>query len=174
MTGTDIEASMTNDKTNIRRTGMKSVALLVAVGLLAGGCTRLRDQQGYGQEEEILTSVAVGVDNRQSVEKTLGRPTFVSQWDPNSWYYVARNIEALAFLRPEPTAQDIMRIRFDATGNVAEVTRDQTLDQIASFDPSGDKTPVYGRDGTLFEEIFGNIGRVSSLPGGGAGGPPRQ
>ncbi len=156
---------MTDHKTSIR-------ILLGATLILTAtsGCQRLRDHQGYVAEPEIIQSVSAGVDNKESVEKTLGRPTFTSQWNDNIWYYVARNTEQLAFLAPKPTSQEVLMVTFDTAGNVTEVNRDQTLDQVASFDPSGDKTPVFGRDTSLFEDIFGNIGRVSSIP---QGGPPQ-
>ncbi|MGB3723180.1 MAG: outer membrane protein assembly factor BamE [Pacificimonas sp.] len=150
-----------------------SIMILMAAGAaltLTSGCQRLRAHQGYVGEPEIIGSIAAGVDNKESVEKTLGRPTFTSQWNDDIWYYVARNTEQLAFLAPDPTSQEVLMVSFDATGNVTTVERDQTLDQVASFDPSGDKTPVFGRDTTLFEDIFGNIGRVSSIP---TGGPPQ-
>lgn len=154
----------------------KSIArILIGAGLtlaLTSGCQRLRDHQGYVGEPDIIGSIAAGVDNKESVEKTLGRPTFTSQWNDDIWYYVARNTEQLAFLKPDPTSQEILMVSFDTGGNVSAVDRDQTLEQIASFDPSGDKTPVFGRDTSLFEDIFGNIGRVSSIPQG-AGGPPQ-
>ena len=148
-----------------------SIVLLAAVAgsLAVGGCTRIRDHQGYVADEELVRAIAPGVDNRESVERTLGRPTFVSQWDDSIWYYVARNTRQLAFLPKNPTSQTVLKVRFDDTGNVAAVDRQDGLEQVASFDPSGDKTPVFGRDSGLFEEIFGNIGRVSSIPA--AGGP---
>ncbi len=156
-----IETGMTNGKT------YASAIALTAALILTTGCTRLRDHQGYVEDEELVAAISPGVDNRESVEKTLGRATFVSRWDENTWYYVARSTEQLAFLMPQPTDQEVVTIRFDANGNVAAVDRQTGLEQIANVDVSGDKTPVFGRDNSLFEDIFGNIGRVSSVPGGG-------
>lgn len=151
-----------------------SVKLIVgtlAIGLSLGACTRISDRQGFLADQELVAAIAPGVDNRASVEKTLGRPTFVSKWDPNTWYYLARTTSQLAFLPPKPTAQDMLKITFDASGNVAAVNRDQTLEQIVQVMPSGDKTPVYGRDSGFFEDIFGNIGAVGAV---GAGAPSRD
>jgi hypothetical protein len=44
------------------------------------------------------------------------------------------------------------------------------MEQVASISPNPDKTPVLGREQGFFDDIFGNIGQVGSLPGGGAGG----
>ena len=34
------------------------------------------------------------------------------------------------------------------------------MELVATIDPSNDKTPTLGRDRSLFEELFGNIGAV--------------
>ncbi|EMD82058.1 outer membrane protein assembly factor BamE [Pacificimonas flava] len=154
-----------------------SAAKFLTVALIAGsalsGCARIRDAQGYVVDEELVSAISPGVDNRESVERTLGRPTFVSEWDDSTWYYVSRNVEQLAFLPSEPTSQQVLTVRFDAGGNVAAVDRQKGLEQVVQLDPASETTPVFGRDSSLFQDIFGNIGRVSSVPGG-AGGAPQQ
>ncbi|MEM8827415.1 MAG: outer membrane protein assembly factor BamE, partial [Pseudomonadota bacterium] len=90
-----------------RSPALRTGVAVVAVAILLAGCTRLRDRQGYVAEEEMVTSVAPGVDNRESVERTLGRPTFQSAWDDGTWYYVSRNTSQFAFLPPKATEQEI-------------------------------------------------------------------
>src|SRR3546814_4731274 len=67
--------------------------------------------------------ISPGVDNRESVEKTLGRPTFVGQFGNNEYYYVSRETRQLAFAKPRPVDQQVLRVRFDPVGNVAAVDR---------------------------------------------------
>jgi len=137
--------------------------------LLAGGCTRIRAHQGFLVDDLIVNSVLPGVDNKASVEGALGRPTFVSQFGPERWYYVSRETRSLAFASPRPTQQTLVTVEFDANGNVVEVDRNGTLDQVANISPTGRTTPTLGRKRSLFDEIFGNIGAVGA--GGGGGGP---
>jgi hypothetical protein len=113
---------------------------------------------------------AAGVDNRDSVAKTLGRPTFVGQFDQNEWFYVSRSTAQLAFNEPRPTAQTVLRVRFDEAGNVASVDR-SGLEKIASISPEGDKTPTLGRERGFFQELFGNIGAVRAPGAPGQGQP---
>ena len=94
-----------------------------------------------------------------SVPNTLGRPTFIGQFDQRDWYYVSRDTRQLAFNMPRPTTQTVLHVRFDEAGNVASVER-SGLEQVASIDPISDKTPTLGRERSLFEELFGNIGAV--------------
>jgi outer membrane protein assembly factor BamE (lipoprotein component of BamABCDE complex) len=136
---------------------------LVAVMITASGCTRIRQNQGYLVDETLVTSIQPGVDNRESVAKTLGRPTFSAQFDAREWYYVTRITGQYAFAQPKVLSQSILVVSFDKAGNVEKVER-RGVEQVARINPEKDKTPTLGRDTGLFEEIFGNIGQV------GAGG----
>ncbi|MFC3309076.1 outer membrane protein assembly factor BamE [Blastomonas aquatica] len=141
---------------------------LAAIPLLAG-CGQLRGHQGFIFDQALAGQILPGVDNRQSVERTLGRPTFTGQYATNEWYYFARDTRQLAFANPRATAQQVMRVRFDPSGNVETV--DFTgLDQVANISPEGKKTPTLGRDRTFFQDLFGNIGAVGA-PGAGGGAP---
>lgn len=154
---------------NIARFAMVAGAL--ALLPLATGCARVRAHQGYLVDNLLVDSIQPGVDNKASVERTLGRPSFAGQFTPDEWYYVARDTRQLAFSTPKPTEQTILRVRFDQAGNVVAV--DKTgLERVAKIDPEGETTPTLGRDRGLFQEIFGNIGTVGAGgAGAGAGGP---
>lgn len=144
-----------------------ALACLVGLGLIASGCARVPGHQGFVADTVLLDSVQPGVDNRASVEKSLGRPTFVGQFNTNEWFYVARETKQLAFALPKPTQQMVMRIRFDGAGNVAAVDR-AGLEKIAKINIEDDKTPTLGRKRGFFEDLFGNIGQVGAI-GQGAG-----
>lgn len=146
---------------------------LVSVGMILSGCSQVRGHQGYIADEVLLSSVAPGIDNRQSVEATLGRPTFAGQFDSNVWYYVSRDTRQLAFNSPRPRAQQVLRVEFDTAGNV--IAADRTgLELVANISPDGDKTPTLGRERGFFEELFGNIGAVGAPGARGASNDPTR
>ncbi|NJM50286.1 MAG: outer membrane protein assembly factor BamE [Sphingomonadales bacterium] len=149
-----------------------AITALATLALGASGCTRLRTHQGYVGDSTLIDAVAAGVDNKQSVEASLGRPTFVGQFDQNDWYYFARDSRQLAFSKPSPTAQTVLHVRFDNAGNVTSVNKFGT-EYIARINPIGDKTPTLGRESSFFEDLFGGIGTVGA-PGTGGGGGPGQ
>src|SRR3546814_2374384 len=99
------------------------VVLGLAALLATSGCTQLKGRQGYVVDPTLTEAVTPGVDNRESVEKTLGRPTFVGQFSDNEYYYVSRETRQLAFARPRPVAQQVLRVRFDPAGNVVAVDK---------------------------------------------------
>ena len=132
------------------------VAAALAVALILSGCARIRDRQGYVLDETLVASVQPGVDNRDSVIGTLGRPTVVGQFDQRDWYYVTRETRQLAFSMPKPVANTVLHIRFNEAGTV-EAVRRAGLDQVASIEPMDDKTPTLGRDRGFFEELFRGV-----------------
>ncbi len=155
---------------SLARTLPLFVALIVAGSALTG-CTKILAHRGYTVDPLLTRAISPGVDNRASVETTLGRPTFVGQFSPNEWYYVSRNTRQLAFATPKAYEQTVLRVTFDAAGNVAAV--DETGIELArNLSPNGDKTPTRGKERSFFEELFGNIGAVG-VPGAG-GAPPQQ
>jgi outer membrane protein assembly factor BamE (lipoprotein component of BamABCDE complex) len=148
---------------------MKRIATLAALttaALLAQGCTQLRGHQGYVGDQTLLSSVQPGVDNKDSVQASLGRPTFTGQFGDSDWYYYARDTKQLAFRNPNPTSQFVLHVKFDGGGNVVSATQGG-MENIANINPESDKTPTLGRNTSFFEELFGNIGAV----GAGAGAP---
>jgi len=144
----------------------RSVAVIIAAGLALSACAGIRDHRGFVIDPTLSEGIQVGIDNKDSVTRTLGRPTFTAQFDPNEWIYVSRNTAQLAFRDPKITEQTVLRIKFDQAGNVASVQK-TGKELIASVDPSSDKTPTLGRKRSFFEELFGNIGTISQpgLPG---------
>lgn len=148
---------------------MRAASIIIVGALVAlPACSRIQQNQGYIVDESLVAAIQPGVDNRDSVAKTLGRPTFTSEFDDGSWYYVSRNTSQLAFAAPRAKTQSVIRVQFDAKSNVSAIDR-RGLEQVASINPEGDKTPTLGRDKSFFEELFGNIGAVGA---GGAGGGP--
>lgn len=152
-------------------TRIATLTILSAIALLAQGCTQLRGHQGYIGEASLLSGVQPGVDNRESVQATLGRPTFIGQFGDSDWYYYARDTKQLAFANPKPTSQFVLHVRFDAAGNVVAATQ-SGMENIAKLSPESDKTPTLGRNTSFFEELFGNIGSVGAGTAPGGSGSP--
>jgi outer membrane protein assembly factor BamE (lipoprotein component of BamABCDE complex) len=140
----------------------------VAGAVMLAGCMGIRDHRGAVIDKEYASAIQVGVDNKDSVAKTIGRPSFVGQFNPDDWYWVARDTKTVPLRGVGVTDQTILHIRFDAAGNVALVER-TGKELIASVKPVGDKTATLGRKRGFFEELFGNLTSMSQpgLPGAG-------
>ncbi len=140
--------------------------MIVTAAALLAGCAQMRQHKGVVLDPQLAGAIQPGVDNKDSVEKQLGRPSFVGQFTPNDWYYVSRDVNQVAFRNPHLKKQTVMIVRFDAKGNVASVQR-TGRELVMNLNPVGRKTPTLGRKRSFFEELFGNIGTVGApgLPG---------
>ena len=136
---------------------------ILALALLGGasGCAGVMNHRGAVIDQQLASAIQPGVDNKDSVAKTLGRPTFTGAFNQNDWYYVSRDTKTIAFRNPGVTDQTVLHVRFDNAGNVVAVNR-SGRELIASIDPTGTRTPTLGRKRGFFEELFGNIGTVGS------------
>jgi outer membrane protein assembly factor BamE (lipoprotein component of BamABCDE complex) len=145
---------------NMMVSGRKAALLaVVAAGIAAGGCSKTQDIQGYLVDETLVAAVQPGIDNKDSVQNTLGRPTFTGTVRPERLVLCLPPNQEFAFNFPRVNQQTVLHVRFDAAGNVASVER-KGLEQVVSIDPMNDKTPTLGREKSIWDELFGNIGAV--------------
>lgn len=144
----------------------------VAAAAMLAGCSQIHQHKGVVLDSQLVSAIQPGVDNKDSVEKALGRPTFVGQFTPNDWYYVSRDVNAVAFRNPRVTRETVLIVRFDQKGNVASIQR-TGKELVMNIGPAHRQTPTLGKKRSFFEELFGNIGSVgTALPGQGGG--PQQ
>jgi len=147
------------------------IVTMAAAALLAG-CSQIRQHKGMTLDPQLVSAIQPGVDNKDSVEKALGHPTFVGQFTPNEWYYVSRDVNAVAFRNPKVTRETVLTVRFDQKGNVASIQR-TGKELVMNVSPAHRQTETLGKKRSFFEELFGNIGSVGTgLPGQGGG--PQQ
>jgi outer membrane protein assembly factor BamE (lipoprotein component of BamABCDE complex) len=139
----------------------------MAAAALLVGCASVPAHKGAVIDPQLASAIQPGVDNKASVEKVLGRPSFTGEFTPNEWYYVSRDTAQYAFRNPKTVRQTVLLVRFDPAGNVASIQR-SGKELVLNVEPAGRKTPTLGRQKSFFDELFGNIGTVGSpgLPGG--------
>ena len=150
------------------KVALLKVSLAVASATMASGCAGVLAHKGAVIDPQLASSIQAGVDNKASVEKMLGRPSFIGQFNANDWYYLSRDTKQIAFRNPRVQRQTVLLVKFDQAGNVVSVNR-TGKEYVAGLDPSGRKTPTLGRQRSFFDEVFGNIGTM-----GVPGGSPRQ
>jgi outer membrane protein assembly factor BamE (lipoprotein component of BamABCDE complex) len=153
-------------------TRLQAATVLCALALMSGGCASIKDHRGYLIDPALTSSVQPGIDNRMSVERALGQPTFKSEFGKQVWYYVSIDTRQRPFKRPQAREQTVLMVSFDEKGNVASVDR-RGMEKVVSLNPDGHHTPTLGRTRSFFEDLFGNIGSVGAVPGGQLPGGPQ-
>ncbi len=161
----------TMDKARTFATKALTGAVLAST-IVLGGCTTERFSRGYIWDAELMEAVVPGIDNRNSVVKSLGTPSMTSTFEVDGvWYYASFNARRRAFWGEETTNQTIMAITFDEYGVVDDVKK-YTIADAQNITPRKDETPTRGKALGFFQQIFGNVGRFNSMPG--QGGAPGQ
>ena len=154
----------------VMKIALLRAALAAVVAATLAGCAAVHTHRGAVVDATLASSITPGVDNKASVEKLLGRPSFTGEVTPDEWYYVSRDTAQFAFRNPRTVKQTVLLVKFDPAGNVASVGR--TGKELAlNVEPAGRKTPTLGRKQSFFEELFNNIGTVGApgLPGSNNG-----
>jgi outer membrane protein assembly factor BamE (lipoprotein component of BamABCDE complex) len=139
----------------------RATPALCVAALALGGCAPTYTVHGYAPQVLELQQVEAGIDTRGSVQRRLGQPSAYSTFESDVWYYVSSRVEKFAFYRPEVIERTVVVVRFDENGLVDSTSR-FGLEDGAVVDLITNTTPTYGRELTILQQIFGNIGRVNA------------
>ncbi len=132
-----------------------------AAALLLSACQNDVRVHGNLPDPEVMSEIKAGAHSREDVARMLGSPSTVSTFEDNVWYYIGQKSEQFAFFKPNILERKVLVISFDDSGRVDQ-TKAYTLADSQDIDPVGRITPTEGRDLTLLQQLFGNIGRFSS------------
>ena len=149
----------------------KTALIAAAAALAVAGCEATYTNHGFAPQVAQLEEIEAGKDTRGSVLRKLGRPSARGTFDAESWYYDASRVEHFAFYAPKVIDRKVVAIRFDERGLVSNVGR-YGVEDGRIIDLITRRTPTYGREVTVLQQLFGNLGRVSpeSFNQGGPGG----
>jgi outer membrane protein assembly factor BamE (lipoprotein component of BamABCDE complex) len=143
----------------------QKTAVVLALALLsAAACAPINSYQGFQAIDQTPADVKVGQDTRATVMAKLGSPTASSTFDKNTWFYLTQVSSRTGFYRPHVTKRDVVAISFGKDSDQVAAVDTYTLKDGRVIAYNGRETPTRGREQTLLEELFGNIGSISALP----------
>jgi len=147
---------------------MKKIFLCLCVLILSVGCSPITSHHGLYNMNAIRSWVEKNTVLKHELQSRFGPASFIDKQDDlTSYYYVAFTKERFAFFKPEITQRNILAIHFknDSYYDYAEYKLEDGKDiQIVS-----DVTPIYGKEMSVIQQIFSNVGRFNSMPGAGGG-----
>ena len=154
---------------------MSSRVLLTGTVLLVAGlaaCAPIRDVRGYIPDDEKVSAVKIGADTRDTVQAKLGTPSSTATFGDPTWYYISTEQERYAFFHPDITKREILAVEFSEDGKVTDVRKYGIEDGqvIAMVDR---ETPSRGKEMTLLQQLFGNMGGLPAGAPGASNGPGR-
>lgn len=148
----------------------KRLALTLMLGLATGftaACSPTIDRRGYLPRAGDLQRVSPGM-SKTEVTALLGSPstTATVNFAGDSYYYISSKVETQGFLTPKETERSVFAIRFDQIDQVQSFAQ-YSLQDGQIVDVNSRKTPTKGREFTVLQQLFGNIGAGGLLGAGG-------
>ena len=146
-----------------RWSSLRPYLLALATAAALSGCTATVSTHGHSIDPAVLEQIRPGVTSREEVARLLGSPSTLGTFDKERWFYVSQRNEVMSFYKADVTAQDVVRIDFDANGIVSDV-RTHGLEMAQAIDPDPNKTRTLGNELTAIQQFLGNIGRFNTSP----------
>jgi outer membrane protein assembly factor BamE (lipoprotein component of BamABCDE complex) len=142
----------------ITRSSLITLAGLAII--LVAACSPRIATRGNAPDPEMLEQISVGESTKGDVTNILGSPSTVAAFDENVWLYISQVTETVAFLEPETVSQKVILVSFDAANRV-EILSEYDLEDGKPVIPTDRVTPTAGRELTILQQLFGNLGRFS-------------
>jgi outer membrane protein assembly factor BamE (lipoprotein component of BamABCDE complex) len=145
---------------------MKTLKLNIAICAIAlsmSACAADVNTRGNIVSDAKIAQVKPNVTTQYDVSRLLGPPTLVSPFaEDQTWYYAGRTSERLGVFKHEVKERRVVRIDFDDTGVVTQVSElDPNSAQDVNFVDR--RTPTAGKEYTLLQQLIGNVGRFNSV-----------
>lgn len=131
-------------------------AMLVAA---IAACSPVYRNHGYVPSDEELALIEVGVDSRETVAATLGRPSGEGLLNDVGWFYVQSRWKQAGALAPKEIDRQVVSITFSEAGKVENVER-FGLENGRVVAISRRVTTSTIRGTGFLKQLLGNIGRL--------------
>lgn len=143
------------------KTSRISLMMLAGMAVIfVSACSPRIATRGNAPEPEMLEQISIGESTKGDVTEILGSPSTVAAFDENVWLYISKTTETVAFFEPETVEQKVVLISFDEANRV-EILSEYDLEDGKPVIPTDRVTPTAGREITILQQLFGNLGRFS-------------
>lgn len=142
---------------------IRQIAVLALLAAAPTACAPVIETHGYFARGGTLAKpLEEGSHSRQEIEELLGSPSTVAAFDENLWYYISSTSHTFAWKPPIVVARSVMAIQFDAETNMVKSVRTYDVKDGRVIAFASDVTPTRGREFSFFEQLLGNVGRISA------------
>lgn len=101
---------------------MKKAAFGLLI-LAVSACAATFENHGYVPTDTDLEQIIVGVDTRDTVAETVGRPTSFGVLEGGGWYYTQSRWRHFAFTAPKIVDRQLVAITYTEAGTVENIER---------------------------------------------------
>lgn len=135
-----------------------SFSVFVAASVVA--CSPTINNHGFDKDDIDFSKISPGVSSREEVQQTLGSPTSISNFSPETWYYISKKTSTTAFLPAKTLDQSVVEITFSPNGTVTDI-KTISAEEAYEVKPVKRQTPTAGHNTGVLREIFSNFGRIA-------------
>jgi outer membrane protein assembly factor BamE (lipoprotein component of BamABCDE complex) len=129
------------------------IALMVAIGMLVGGCFSETYQRGYILPDGALEQIPIG-STQEQVLIVLGTPSTVATVSGEAFYYISQRAERpIGFMPQQVVDQRVVAVYFDKNRRVERLAN-YGLKDGRVFDFVSRATPTGGKDVAYLNALF--------------------
>lgn len=131
----------------------RTIAAVVALGLLLSGCFGETFQRGYIVPDGALEQIPIG-SSQEQVLIVLGTPSTVATVSGEAFYYISQRAERpIAFMPPSLVDQRVIAVYFDRNRKVERLAN-YGLKDGKVFDYVSRTTPTTGKEVNYINAMF--------------------
>jgi outer membrane protein assembly factor BamE (lipoprotein component of BamABCDE complex) len=146
-------ANRMNGPTRPPRMAAAKLAVVVALGLLLGGCFSETYQRGYIVPDGALEQIPIG-STQEQVLIVLGTPSTVATVSGEAFYYISQRAERpIGFMPQQVVDQRVVAVYFDRNRRVERLAN-YGLKDGKVFDFVSRTTPTGGKDYAYINAMF--------------------
>lgn len=134
------------------------LAAFVMAGLL-GACASRIDSRGNQVDPDRLSEIKVGTHTRDQVSEIIGSPSSTAVFSgETTWYYISKRTETFAFFAPEQKDSQVLVLRFDESGVLANINK-LGMENARIVAPVSRETPTSGNEMGIIDQVNSNLKR---------------
>jgi outer membrane protein assembly factor BamE (lipoprotein component of BamABCDE complex) len=130
----------------------RAASMIVALGVLLGGCITQTYQRGYLLPEGALEQIPLGASQEQ-VLVVLGTPSTVATISGEVFYYISQKTEQTSFLPQREVDRRVVAVYFDKNRKVQRLANYGIKDGKV-FDYISRQTPTAGQELNYLQYLF--------------------
>ena len=146
-----------------RFSSSKFVFQVAGLGFLAialTACAPRVDPRGNLVDAELLEELSPGDQSKDEVAELLGSPSSIANFGEETWYYISKRTETVAFFEPDVKERQVIIIKFGKDGRVSKIEK-LGMQEARAVSPVERETPSSGNEIGVFQQLFGNLGRFN-------------
>ena len=141
-----------------------SLFTAIALSVTLSACTPIITHHGFNNINSMRSWVKLNTVLKNELQSRFGPASFVdNEGDMTSLYYIAFTKERFAFFKPEVTDRNIIVLHFK--GDTYQDYAEYSLKDGFDINIISDKTPTYGKEMSVIQQILSNVGRFNNVPG---------